>query len=81
MCSDGTIHHFKRCANIETAGIKAGDPRPQQTFLCFLLLFCGLSGKSRSHTASGRPPVAPPCSPAHLPGPMSAAGRDINNGS
>lgn len=47
------------------------------------LLLCGLSGKSQSHTVSGSPFGAPPCSPAHLPGPVhhgpSDAGRDINN--
>lgn len=49
----------------------------------FFLLFCGLSGKSQSYTASGSQFVAPPCRPVHLPGPdhhcLSDAGRDINN--
>ncbi len=47
------------------------------------LLCCGLSRKNQSHTVSGSLFGAPPCSPAHLPGPvhhgLSDAGRDINN--
>lgn len=47
------------------------------------LLSCGLSRKLQSHTVSGSLFAAPPCSPAHLPGPvhhgLSDAGRDINN--
>lgn len=50
---------------------------------CSSLLYCGLSRKIQSHTVSGSLFGAPPCSPAHLPGPvhhgLSDAGRDINN--
>lgn len=44
---------------------------------------CGLYRTTRSHTASGSAFSAPPCSPAHLAGPvhhgLSDAGRDVNN--